>query len=121
MTSFQEVLSTESVQLWGWTLLHSLWQMVIVGILTAILLGCLYRRSANLRYVVACIALAAMFLSPLVTYIVMRRAAGPASVLASPPTTASPLLAEPRAGRATTAATTWPLRPAGAKSTMPRR
>ncbi len=103
MTNVQRVLSSQWVQLWGWTLLHSLWQMAIVAVLAAVVLRCLHRRSANLRYVVACVALAAMFLSPLMTYFLVPRAAGPVSVLASTPTTPSPPRSEPRSGRAATA------------------
>ena len=101
MTTLQQVLSSECVHCWGWTLLHSLWQMAIVGTLVTLLLGFLHRRSANLRYVIACVGLAAMFLSPLATYCLMPKAACPAMVLASTPTTVSPLLTEPLADMAT--------------------
>ncbi len=100
MTTLQQVLSSECVHRWGWTLLHSLWQLAIIGMLAALLLGFLRRRSPNLRYVVACVGLAAMFFSPLATYCLMPSAADPTLVLASTPTTASPLPTEPLADMA---------------------
>ncbi len=124
MIAFQKVLSSEWVQHWGWTLVHSLWQMTIIAVFAAFVLGCLHRRSANLRYVVACVTLAAMFLSLPVTYCVTSKAADRALLLASTPTNVSLRLMEPSVGATTTAGDSRPVAvaalpdpsPAGAES-----
>ena len=51
----------------GWTLVHFAWQGAIVGLLTAGVLRLCRHRSANTRYVVACVALMTMLGSALVT------------------------------------------------------
>lgn len=66
--------ATEAV---GWTLLHFLWQGAAVGLLLATLLSALRRRSARVRYLAACAALAAMALCPIVT--LSRFVTGPPS------------------------------------------
>ena len=59
------------MQRWGWTLLDSLWQLAIIGLVTALVLQLLVRRTAAARYLVACGGLAAMVLAPLATYWLM--------------------------------------------------
>src|SRR5688572_14547904 len=44
----------------GWALLHSVWQGVLVAAVVALLLSSLKGRSAQARYLVACLGLAAM-------------------------------------------------------------
>ena len=38
------------------TLLHFLWQGLLVGVVAAIALACFKRKSANARYLIACVA-----------------------------------------------------------------
>jgi beta-lactamase regulating signal transducer with metallopeptidase domain len=85
MMSVQQILSSDCVHRCGWMLLHSLWQLAIAGVLTILLLRILRRRTANTRYVVACIGLASMFLAPLTTYFLIPKAAGPEIALHSTP------------------------------------
>ncbi|NOT24809.1 MAG: M56 family metallopeptidase [Acidobacteria bacterium] len=61
-------------QIVGWTLIHFAWQGAIVGLLTAGVLRLYRHRSANARYVIACVALMIMLASALVT---ARVLAGP--------------------------------------------
>lgn len=53
----------------GWFLVHSLWQAILIAAVTALLLISLRRRSANLRYIVGCIALMLMLAAPLLSTI----------------------------------------------------
>jgi beta-lactamase regulating signal transducer with metallopeptidase domain len=56
----------------GWTLIHFVWQGALIGVLFEMLRGLAGQRlSANGRYVLACLALAAMGAAPLATYGVM--------------------------------------------------
>jgi uncharacterized protein (TIGR03435 family) len=60
----------------GWTLIHFLWQ----GTLIAAAYGAVRRsRTPQLRYLLACVALAAIVAAPVVTYIVTTPAAAPAN------------------------------------------
>ncbi len=52
----------------GWTLLHSLWQGVVIAILMAVVLLFLNRRSAQVRYLVAISALFAVVTAAVVTF-----------------------------------------------------
>jgi uncharacterized protein (TIGR03435 family) len=70
-----------SSQLWvdhlGWTLVHFLWQGLSIAVLYAAArraVACTW--SPNARYLLACVALAAMLASPLVTWVVMRPSNG---------------------------------------------
>ena len=49
MISLEQVLSFDCVHRWGWTLLHSLWQLTIAGAVLAVLLRILHRRTARTR------------------------------------------------------------------------
>jgi bla regulator protein BlaR1 len=60
----------------GWTLLHSLWEGLVIGLLTwgALVLAC--RRSAQVRYLLACSGLLVMVLAFLGTAYGLARSAG---------------------------------------------
>ena len=51
----------------GWTLVHFVWQGAVLAVAAAIALRLCRHRSANTRYVIACMALAAMLASPVIT------------------------------------------------------
>ena len=59
MTPFSEIA--------GWTLIHFVWQGAAIGFVAAAVLRASAGRSPNVRYLVACAALAAMVAAPLVT------------------------------------------------------
>jgi type II secretory pathway component GspD/PulD (secretin)/beta-lactamase regulating signal transducer with metallopeptidase domain len=67
MPLLENLFSHGAVERLGWMLVHFLWQAVAVALLLAALLRLLGRASANLRYLVACGALALMVATPLVT------------------------------------------------------
>lgn len=76
----------------GWTLVHFVWQGVVIALLLAVALRLLRRAPANQRYLAGCVALALMVLAPLLTsyYLAKRAHAAPtvsveqASVAATP-------------------------------------
>ncbi len=67
----------------GWTLIHSLWQLAIVAVAYAILSLLLRRRSANVRYVLGCVALAAMVAVPVAQLLHSGATAGSSSSAAA--------------------------------------
>jgi len=72
-------------QLWvgrlGWTLVHFLWQGVLIAALYAVARKCIGQaRRAQIRYLLGCLALAAMLAAPIVTFRVLGAAdAAPAN------------------------------------------
>ena len=52
----------------GWMLLHFLWQGALVAIILACVLALLSRRSAQPRYLAACVALVLMTILPFITF-----------------------------------------------------
>lgn len=67
MTGVSQLLSHPIVEALGWSLLHFLWQGLLLAAITAIVLQTLKNTSASLRYRVACIALAGMTAAPVIT------------------------------------------------------
>jgi len=53
----------------GWVVVHSLWQGVLIAMITAGVLGLMRHRSAAARYLVACLGLAAILLLPVATVV----------------------------------------------------
>ncbi len=78
----------------GWTLLHVVWQGAAIALVTAGALRLLGQRSANTRYVVACLSLAMMLAAPVVT----------AAMLARPTATVSPVMERAGSGAASAVA-----------------
>ena len=67
MTAIEGVLREPVAQAIGWALVHFIWQGTLVGVLAAVALRVLRRSDADVRYVVAAIALAVMATLPVVT------------------------------------------------------
>src|SRR5919112_284842 len=72
----------------GWALLHFLWQGAIIGVLAAAALAVLRASAADVRYVVATIALALMLTLPVVTATQMWTSGRPAPAASSESTRA---------------------------------
>ncbi|MBC8471711.1 MAG: M48 family metalloprotease [Planctomycetes bacterium] len=68
MLILQDILSQEIVQRLGWTLLNFIWQAAAVALILTILLRLLRKSTANLRYIIACLALALIVLLPVITF-----------------------------------------------------
>ncbi len=92
MNALTDILSHQVVYKLGWTLLHLLWQAGIVALLLAILLRLLRRASANLRYIVACTALALVVMLPVVTIQLIQTPASYSAVRAKSASALSPLV-----------------------------
>ena len=98
MTFLSHLLSTALAERIGWTLLHSLWQFALLAVLLAGVLEVLRRRSANLRYLVGCFALAAMLAGSVTTFCLLpadsadagRRAQQPSRLPVESPTASDP-------------------------------
>ena len=71
MTAIEQIFTQPWAQRLGWSLLHFLWQGLVIAALLTVAMTTLRRRSADLRYAVACMALAAMVAAPVVTFCVM--------------------------------------------------
>jgi len=77
----------------GWALLHSIWQGALIGFVVALLLSALKNRTAQQRYVVACVGLAAMVAAWIGTAVVVNQTLKPTppnSVLAQAPPALGP-------------------------------
>jgi beta-lactamase regulating signal transducer with metallopeptidase domain/biopolymer transport protein ExbD len=57
----------------GWVLIHFLWQGAAVGMILAALLSLLNRASAQVRYLVICLAFLACAIAPLATWAILAR------------------------------------------------
>src|SRR5262245_61796996 len=66
-----------SIDALGWTLLHFVWQGVLIAMAFAGVDRLLSRGSANLRYLVACGTLLVMLMVPIGTFVVVRGAGTP--------------------------------------------
>lgn len=67
MIALENIFSHELVQKLGWTLLHFIWQATVIAIIVAVLLRILRGFSANLLYVISCLAMGMIVLLPVVT------------------------------------------------------
>src|ERR1700722_19218358 len=69
----------------GWTLLHFLWQGTAIAVVHAALRRSLARRlSAEGRYALACLALAAMAVAPLLTFLLLTNGTADPAAQAAP-------------------------------------
>jgi GWxTD domain-containing protein len=68
MTSFVRFSEHPLVRVFGWSLLHFIWEGTIIAVFMAVVLKLLSGRSPQLRYVIACCALALMAVLPLTTF-----------------------------------------------------
>jgi ankyrin repeat protein/beta-lactamase regulating signal transducer with metallopeptidase domain len=67
MFTIENILIQEIVQRLGWTLVHFVWQATAVALILAILLRVLRKSTANLRYIIACLAMAIIVVLPIIT------------------------------------------------------
>lgn len=67
MSNLAQMLNHPFVETLGWSLIHFLWQGILIAILAAVVLAMLKNASASLRYFVACLAFVLMASSPAVT------------------------------------------------------
>lgn len=70
MEFITEFFSDTTLYALGWTVVHSLWQGTLLAILLSVLMMALEKRSARLRYEVACGAMFTMLMMALATFII---------------------------------------------------
>ena len=66
--NFQNILSDQTVQQIGWTLIHFLWEAAAAAIVLASVLLWLRKSKATARYIAACATLALMVAVPCITF-----------------------------------------------------
>ncbi len=67
MIAIADLLSQQTIERLGWTLIHFVWQAMAIALLLAVALHLLRRDSSNVRYIVSCLALALIVALPIVT------------------------------------------------------
>lgn len=80
---FEFLTDSAHVQNLGWTLFHSIWQIVFVWIWLRLALKFAVKSSANFRYLIACAALGAAFALPCATFVWLENSNAANSNLAS--------------------------------------
>jgi hypothetical protein len=103
--TLSDLLRQPAAQAIGWALIHFIWQGALIGLLTAAALLALRRSAADVRYVVATIALSLMLTMPAVTAVQTWRAATAGAPVADvrrpdlPPSRRAPAFADASADR----------------------
>lgn len=82
MSQMKISLGEPAARIVGWTLLHFVWQGALIAVLTAAALAVLRRSAADVRYVVATIAMSLMLMMPLMTATELSRASETTNVAA---------------------------------------
>lgn len=75
MIRIETLLQEPAIQAVGWALVHFLWQGALIGVLAGLSLRILRHGAADVRYVVAAIALSLMATMPIVTALQAWRSA----------------------------------------------
>lgn len=68
MDTFQLLFPKNFVEALGWTILHSLWQATLIAIIAGVAMLVLRHKTAQLRYLVANLALASVLVAALLTF-----------------------------------------------------
>src|SRR5690242_7525575 len=69
MNMLSSYLPTGLLERTGWTLVHSVWQLALIGLVCSVVLNMMQRRSASLRYMIGCCGQLAMLLACAVTFV----------------------------------------------------
>ncbi|MDN5203506.1 M56 family metallopeptidase [Fulvivirgaceae bacterium BMA10] len=73
MNSFDGIISTTLVESFGWTLLHSLWQGILIAVLLYITVNIFKKGTAALKYNLSIGALALFLLTTLTTFVIQYK------------------------------------------------
>jgi len=133
MSAIEPLLQEPVALAIGWALIHFVWQGALIGVLGAVALLALRRNAADVRYVVATIALSLMATMPVVTAVqtwrtvsLARNPLGPVTPMPPPPAPAMRAAVVPAALGADTAGAGSPspvawriVRPAGIEPWLP--
>ncbi|MHC4718407.1 MAG: M56 family metallopeptidase [Planctomycetota bacterium] len=77
MMGIEQLLNQPWAQRLGWSLVHFLWQGLVIAAGLSVAMAALRRRSANLRYALACMAMVAMVAGPAVTFCLLPAGSPP--------------------------------------------
>lgn len=69
MNPFQDIFIENTINALGWTLIHSVWQIALIGILLKISLIIFRKKTAEFRYLLAVISLSAIILLATITFL----------------------------------------------------
>jgi type II secretory pathway component GspD/PulD (secretin)/beta-lactamase regulating signal transducer with metallopeptidase domain/tetratricopeptide (TPR) repeat protein len=83
MNRFTEFLNQPLILTLGWTLVHFLWQGIVLAGMLFLTQALLRSRSANSRYLAACFALLGMVIASLTTFAYLAKPSEPQSIHAS--------------------------------------
>ena len=72
MKTVAELFKTESLNILGYTLLHSLWQALAIAVITFVVLRFVSTKSSNIRYAIASASMFAAILLSVVTFIYLE-------------------------------------------------
>ena len=70
MNFLYQLFSEDLIYALGWTVLHSFWQALAVGLLMAVGMMLLQQKSAKARYELAAFSLFLVFISSIITFLV---------------------------------------------------
>src|SRR3990170_5276773 len=71
MNFINQWMQSDWLKALGWTFVHSLWQIAVVGLLLFIILRLIPGRSAHMRYTIATLALWMIVIMGLSTFLIM--------------------------------------------------
>ncbi|HZU53813.1 MAG TPA: M56 family metallopeptidase, partial [Holophagaceae bacterium] len=91
MKALANLLSDPLARTAAWTLLHFLWEGLLIGLLAWGALALMQRRSPEARYAAGLVFLAAMALAPLITFLILMPGAGASAPPAAALVPAGPL------------------------------
>ena len=71
MSMLNQWMQSDVVKALGWTFVHSLWQIAVIGLVLFIVLRLIPGRSAHMRYTISTLALWMIIISGISTFLVM--------------------------------------------------
>lgn len=98
MTAIEPLLRQPVAQAIAWALLQFVWQGALIGLITAMALAALKRSAADVRYVIATIALSLMLTMPVVTAVQSWRSSPSPEPAAATSAASTGVVADPAAG-----------------------
>ena len=79
MSVLREILESPLSEAIGWTILHSVWQAGMIGLVALVLIKTRQNSTANYRYSVSILSLFAIFLSSALTFFIIYQSSGGAA------------------------------------------
>ena len=73
MNTLDTLLSQEFIYRFGWTLVHFVWQGLVIALTISLVLWFLKTKSSNGRYLVGCLGLIMMAVMPIITFISLNQ------------------------------------------------